>query len=812
MQETNFAAIEKKWQTRWEKDKTFNVSENSKKPKEYVLEMFPYPSGLGLHMGHALMYTLGDIFARFKKLQGFNVLHPMGYDALGLPAENAAIKEGTHPGDYTTKSINNFTKLFKKFGISYDWTRMLSTADESYYKWDQWIFLKMLEKGLAYQKESSVNWCPKCETVLANEQVQNGMCWRHEDTQVDIKKLKQWFLKITDYADELYEGLNDLKDWPERTKTMQRNWIGKSHGLEILFNINEKDWPIFTTRPDTIFGVTFMVVSAAHTKLDSLVTPKQRKEVDKFLKKLKSVSEKDFGAMDKEGVFTGSYAVNPVNGEKIPVYAGNFVVAEYGSGMVMAVPAHDGRDFDFAKKYKIKIKQVVSGGEVTKKAFTGQGKLMNSKEFNNLSNTEAKEKIAKWLQQKKVAKKTTNFKLRDWGISRQRYWGTPIPIIHCEACGAVPVPEKDLPITLPKKVTFGKGNPLETATDWIKTVCPKCKGPAKRETDTMDTFVNSSWYFLRYCDSDNSKKIFDKKKVDYWDPVDHYFGGAEHACMHLIYSRFYSKFLRDIGLLDFDEPFTNLFHQGFVQGEDGNKMSKSLGNVVDPYEIIDKYGVDTLRLFLFSVASPDKNYNWSEKGIIGSFKFIKKIIKYYAEAKIGDSKKNIQETFATTVKKVTNDFETVEYRKATISLREFFESFSKEKENSKDVLEGFLIMLSPFCPHITEELWENMKNKSCISNTEWPKITLKTSKKASRENPTEKVIDTINSVFKKITTPYKKVYVYTMPFEQNAIDSQKIKSSFKKDITIFAVNDSKKYDPKNKAKHAKPGKPSIYVE
>ncbi|MBT3642925.1 leucine--tRNA ligase [archaeon] len=811
MQQTNFAAIEKKWQGRWEKEKTFEVDEKSKKQKHYILEMFPYPSGLGLHMGHALMYTLGDIYSRFKKLQGFNVLHPMGYDALGLPAENAAIKDGTLPSKYTKKSIDNFTKLFKKFGISYDWTRTLSTSDPSYYKWDQWIFLKMLEKGLAYQKESSVNWCSKCETVLANEQVQNGMCWRHEETPVQVKKLKQWFLKITDYADELYEGLSDLKDWPERTKTMQRNWIGKSHGTQIMFEINKKEWPIFTTRPDTIFGVTFMVVSAQHTRLDSLVTPEQEMEVDKFLKKLKSVSEKDFGAMEKEGVFTGSYAINPANNEKVPVYAGNFVLADYGSGMVMAVPAHDKRDFEFAKKYKIKITQVVSGDSITKKAYVGEGKLINSEKFNDISNTQAKEKITSWLEKKKVAKKVINFKLRDWGISRQRYWGTPIPIIHCEKCGAVPVPQKDLPLKLPEKVKFGKGNPLETATEWIKTSCPRCKGNAKRETDTMDTFVNSSWYFLRYCDSSNDKAIFDKKKANYWTPVDYYFGGSEHACMHLIYSRFYSKFLRDIGLVNFDEPFTKLFHQGFVQGADGNKMSKSLGNVVDPYEIIDKFGVDTLRLFLFSVASPDKDYSWSENGIIGSFKFVKKIINYYSEVKISSSKKDIQEKFAQTVTLVEKNFEKIEYRKVTILLREFFEQFSKEKENSKEILEGFLILCSSFCPHITEELWEKLGNKDFISNAEWPKGKI-VKQEISQNNPTSKIIEEIKSIQNKLNSSYEKIYVYVLPFELSSINQSKIKNTFKKDVTIFAVNDSKKYDPKNKAKNTRPGKPSIYVE
>jgi len=616
----DFKEVEKKWQKKWEEDEVFHVLNGSNKTtpkgvppkgaKYYVLEMFPYPSGEGLHMGHALNYTIGDVFARFKRMNGFNVLYPMGYDALGLPAENAAIKADTHPEDYTNKSISNFIKQQKLLGLSYDWSRMINTASPSYYKWDQWIFLKMLEKKIAYRKEAPVNWCVECNSVLANEQVHDGKCWRHEDTEVEIKHLEQWFFKITNYADELLDKIDGL-DWPQKTKSMQKNWIGKSYGTEILFEIGSKGvssgegekWPIFTTRPDTLFGVTFMVVSAQHPKLMDLVKDSEKSKVEEFLKNLKSVSAprgvrqggastssrpsakgtKDLEDLEKEGVFTGSYAINPVNGEQIPVYAGNFVLADYGSGMVMAVPAHDQRDFEFAEKYDLPIKFVIDpkdseiyvrkdkfGKECFERAYTDEGTLINSDKFDGLENEKAKHEITKFLAKKKLGKEVVQFKLRDWLVSRQRYWGAPIPIVYCDDCGAVPVPEKDLPVILPKKVTFGEGNPLTTNDEWIRVKCPKCGKEARRETDTMDTFVNSSWYFLRYCDPDNGKEIFDKEKVKYWMPVDQYIGGAEHACMHLIYFRFYTKFLRDLGLFSFDEPVKKLFHQGMLHGEDGN--------------------------------------------------------------------------------------------------------------------------------------------------------------------------------------------------------------------------------------------------
>ena len=809
MKEFNFKNIEKKWQDRWEKDKIFEVREEKRKEKFYILEMFPYPSGEGLHMGHTWNYVIGDILARYKIMKGLNVLHPMGYDSLGLPAENAAIKSGTHPEDYTKNSIKNFIKQQKALGLSFDWSRVLSTADPEYYKWDQWIFLKMLGKNLAYQKESAVNWCPKCETVLANEQVHDGKCWRHEKTNVRVKNLKQWFLKITNYANELYEGIDNL-DWPEKTKAMQKNWIGKSEGTEILFEINKEKWPIFTTRPDTIFGVTFMVISAQHQKLKNLITPKQKKAVENFQNKLNSVSERDLSDLEKEGVFTGSYAVNPISSEKVPIYAGNFVVADYGSGMVMAVPAHDQRDFEFAKKYKIEIKPVIDGGN-DKGAFEGNGRLFNSGKFNNLNSEKAKEEITKFLIQKKLGKKVTNFKLRDWGISRQRYWGTPIPVIHCGKCETVPVPEKDLPIILPKNVKFGKGNPLETATNWINVKCPKCKGNAKRETDTMDTFVNSSWYFLRFTDKNNNKEIFKKSKANYWCPIDAYIGGAEHACMHLIYSRFYTKFLRDLDLIDFDEPAAGLFHQGLIYGEDGFKMSKSRGNVIEPLNILKKYGADTLRFFLVSAASPDKDFDWSEKEIGGSLKFIKRVISFYENNKIGKDSELLANKINSSVKKIEEFYETFEYRKATIEIRELFEILEKQKEASKETLEKFLQLLSPICPHITEELWEKLGNTKLITKSNWPKSKeIKSNKQTKDIN--DSIINHIKEVISKVSSPFNKIFIYIMPFELSKINTKKIKESFKQELEIFAVNDQKKYDPEKKSKKAIPGRPGVYLK
>jgi leucyl-tRNA synthetase len=871
--EFNHKHVAEKWQKEWGEHKVFKAKDGSKK-KFYLLEMFPYPSASGLHMGHALNYTIGDIFARFKVMQGYDVLHPMGFDSFGLPAENAAIKAKSHPKKFTEDAIKNYIKQMKGLGLSYDWDRMVETHKPDYYKWDQWLFLKMYEKGLAYKKKSPVNWCPDCNTVLANEQVHNGKCWRHEDTNVEIKNLDQWFFKTTAYADELYENLDKpiLSQWPELIRKLQKNWIGKSHGTEIEFKINGEAWKIFTTRPDTLFGVTFVVVSAQHPRLHELVTAEQKDAVDKFIHGLHSTKQEDIDQMEKEGVFTGSYAIHPLTEEKVPVYAGNFVVADYGSGMVMAVSAPDQRDYEFAVKYKISIKQViaptfittkgpdairedvetekrdcvfgivkhwkedeylclswknnfgwksfVSGGieqdetpaEAVKRevieetgykniksvksidmvsylscfahhkkinrdskyytfivelgseehdapkeeelvqhetvwlnkndvskflnldnnkflwdiylnggsAFTDYGTLMNSDKFNGLSSEEAKEKITEELAKKGIGRKVTNFRLRDWLISRQRFWGTPIPIIYCDKCGIVPVPEKDLPVTLPEDVVFSDvKNPLTEHAPFLNTVCPKCKGPAKRETDTMDTFVNSSWYYLRYTDPKNTKEIFSKKLADEWCPVDFYIGGKEHACMHLIYIRFYTKFLRDMGMLDFNEPAIRLFNQGMLQGPDGEKMSKSKGNVVLPEVVSEKYGLDAARLFLVSVASPDKDINWSDKGVEGSVRFLNKVINYADSVKFGETGKRTKSRIHQAIKEVTKVIESLNYNIATIKIRELFDSLGEEI--SKEDFEMCLKLLSPICPHTAEELWERIGNKKFIAQAHWPR-------------------------------------------------------------------------------------------
>ena len=812
----NFKKIEKKWQDKWEKSKIFEVKKN-KKPKYYVLEMFPYPSGSGLHMGHALNYTIGDIIARFKIMNGFNVLHPMGFDSLGLPAENAAIKAKENPKKYTEKAVKNYIKQMKNLGLSYDWSRVLASHEPEYYKWDQWIFLKMFEKGLAYKKESPVNWCSKCKTVLANEQVHDGKCWRHEDTNVEVKHLNQWYLKITDYADEL-ANFESIKEWPDLIKKLQKNWIGKSYGTEIEFSINGEKWPIFTTRPDTLYGVTFMVVSAQHTKLMDLVTDDRKKDVEKFVKKLSSVSEEDIDKLEKEGVFTGAYAINPINNEKVPVYAGNFVLADYGSGMVMAVPGHDQRDFEFAKKYKIPIKEVIRGDKssIKQKAYIDSGKLINSDKFNGLDNNKAKQEITKFLEKKKLGKSVINFRLRDWLVSRQRYWGTPIPIIYCDECGEVPVREKDLPVELPDNVKFGKGNPLETNENWIKVKCPKCGKMGRRETDTMDTFVNSSWYFLRYCDNKNNKNIFDNEKINYWCPVDFYIGGKEHACMHLIYARFYTKFLRDLRLLNFNEPAIKLFNQGMLHAEGGEKMSKSKGNIVVPESVSEKYGIDTARLFLVSVANPDKDIDWSEKGIQGSLRFIKKVFDYVKNNKFTKSSAGVESKLNKSIKLISENIENLKYNLAVIKLRQLFE-YIEDKEMSKKNIESFLKMLSVFCPHMSEELWEKIGNKGFISLEKWPIVDEKKINK-KLEQAERSVDNTISDVMnilriiKERGDKGEKVYIYVMPFEYEYFDEKKIGERVGKKVKIFSVQDKNKYDPKGISKKSKPGKPGIFIE
>ncbi len=813
----DFLKLESKWQKRWEDKKCFEVKEDNKKKKYYVLEMFPYPSASYLHMGHVRNYTMGDVYARFKRMKGFNVLYPMGYDSFGLPAENAAKKEGVHPKKYTEKAIKKIKEYQKKLGNSYDWSKMIATHEPEYYKWNQYFFLKFYEKGLAYRKKAPVNWCPSCNTVLANEEVEKCRCWRCE-SEVETREIEQWFLRTTAYADELLRDIAKL-GWSERIKTMQENWIGKSEGTEILFEIDGKKWPVFTTRPDTLFGVTFMVVSAQHPKLMELVTEEQKKEVETFLCKVRGTNEEEIEKLDKEGVFTGSYAINPLSGDKIPVWAGNFVVADYGAGMVMAVPAHDQRDFEFAKKYKIPIKLVVApvdeklSSNDMKEAYTGTGNLINSAGFDDLENIEAKEHITNALIEKKLGKKTTNYKLRDWLISRQRYWGTPIPIIYCEKCGIVPVDEKDLPVLLPEDVKFeGKGNPILTSKKFQNVKCPKCKAKARRETDTMGGFMDSSWYFLRYCDSKNKNNPFDSKKVNYWMPVDQYVGGIEHAVGHLIYSRFFTKVLRDMKFVNVDEPFMRLFNQGIVY-KDGRKMSKSCGNVVTQDEISKKYGIDSARLFLMFVAAPDSNMEWSDEGVEGIYRFVRKVFELKAKGKKDSKSEHYRNKF---IQEISSDIDGFRFNMAVIKLMRWLDILRENPE--KTAYMDFLKILSVFAPHITEELWERAGGKGFVSVSDWPEFDEKKidEKIEAAEKNLEKSISDILNILKIVKertgNEGEKVYLYVIPNELNSFDSEVLSKRVGKIVKVFAVNDKKKYDPEGKSSKAKPGKPGIFVE
>ncbi|MFH1425532.1 MAG: leucine--tRNA ligase [archaeon] len=804
----DFKKIEKKWQKRWDEKKAFVVKESSKKKKCYVLEMYPYPSASYLHMGHVRNYTMGDVYARFKRMRGFNVLYPMGYDSFGLPAETAAKKEGIHPKKYAEDSIKKITGYFKSLGNSYDWSRTIASHDPDYYRWNQYFFLKLFEKGLAYRKKAPVNWCDSCESVLANEEAEGGKCWRCGG-KIVVKHLEQWFFKITDYADRLLKDLDKI-DWPERIKTMQKNWIGKSQGVEIEFDIHGKKWPVFTTRPDTLFGVTFMVISAQHPYLTDFVTEKQSKNVHKFTRDLSHANKEDFGELDKRGVFTGSYAVNPMTDEKIPIYAGNFVVADYGSGMVMAVPAHDQRDFEFAKKYDLKIKEVIKSKRgIDEKAYGGSGKLINSGKFDGLDNETAKEEIMKVLEEKKLGKKTINYKIRDWLISRQRYWGTPIPVVYCDKCGVRGVSEKELPVKLPEKVDFkSKSNPLTASKSFLDAKCPKCKGKARRETDTMGGFVDSSWYFLRYCDSKNKKKPFDSKKTDYWMPVDQYVGGSEHAVMHLIYARFFVKALKDLGFVKFDEPFQKLFNQGIVY-KDGAKMSKSKGNVVYQTDISDKYGIDTARLFLMFVSSPDKQMEWSDSGVEGGYRMVNRLIRL-KEKVVSKSSAKEDSKINSTIKKVTENVESFDYPKAIINLSgavdKSSESISKKNYGS------LLKMFSVFCPHVAEELWSKIGRKGFASLSDWPVCDEKKidEKFEKEEEAIDKTVSDVTNILKIVEGD--KVYVYVLPNELEFYDAKEIGKRVGKEVIVFAVNDKKKYDPEGRSKKVKPGRAGIFVE
>ncbi|MBS3124724.1 leucine--tRNA ligase [Candidatus Woesearchaeota archaeon] len=714
-------AIAAKWQEKWSKLNLFRTKDKSKKPKFYNLEMFPYPSGYGLHMGHVRNFSIGDTVARYKRMRGFNVLYPMGFDAFGLPAENAAIKDKIHPKEYTEKAMEGLRKSLKRVGLSYDWKRELATCHPEYYKWNQYFFTKFFEKGLAYKKKAPINWCPSCGTVLANEQVVDGKCWRCEG-KVEVKELEQWFFKITDYAEELLKDVEKLA-WPDRIKAMQRNWIGKSEGTTVQFKVAEtnKLLPVFTTRVDTLFSVTFLVIAPEHPLVAELIRGAQKeKEVQDFVRRVVLEEKFDRAAQDKEkeGLFLGKYAINPGTNEKIPIWIANFVLMDYGTGIVMA-DAHDARDRLFAKKYNLPLKKVL-------KSEDGQdtdeyGILYNSGEFSGLRSEEAIPKIQEWIKSKGAGERTVNYKLRDWLVSRQRYWGTPIPIVYCQKCGTVSVPEKELPVKLPEQVEFtGKGNPLANTLSFVNTKCPNCKSPAKRETDTMDTFVDSSWYYLRYCSPRNKKVAFDAEKVKYWLPVDQYIGGAEHAVLHLLYARFFTKALRDLGMLNFDEPFTALFNQGMVL-KNGEKMSKSKGNIVSQEEVEQKCGIDIARLFMLFVAGPGKDIEWTEEGVQGSVRFMQRLECVFEKPRGEKTDKVVESLLNSLVKKVTLCIESFELNKAIVELMAFADALEKRELISAKVLEVYALLLAPFIPHIAEEFWEKLGKKRFVCTQKWPK-------------------------------------------------------------------------------------------
>ena len=745
----NPAEIEKKWQNKWEETNAFKVVEDKDKEKYYVLEMFPYPSGK-LHMGHVRNYSIGDVLARFKKMKGYNVLHPMGWDSFGLPAENAAIKHDVEPSVWTWDNIDEMRKQLKELGLSYDWDREVATCHPDYYKWMQWIFIQFYKKGLAYKKENPVNWCPSCQTVLANEQVVDGKCERC-GSLVGKKELSQWYFKITDYAERLLSNLEELPGWPNKVKLMQKNWIGKSVGAEVTFEIEgfDKGLDIFTTRADTLYGVTYMVLAPEHPYVKELVAGSEYEApVAAYLDKVQHMSDIDRTSTtnEKTGEFTGRYCINPLNGKKVPIFISDYVLMDYGTGAIMAVPAHDQRDFEFAKKFNLEIIPVVEPNDPEidindlKEAFVAEGKMINSEMFTGMDNKEAIAKIIEYLEENGIGRKTTNYKLRDWLISRQRYWGTPIPMIYCDSCGWVPEKEENLPVMLPTDVEFtGKGeSPLATSKTFRDTVCPVCGKPAKRELDTMDTFLDSSWYFLRYCDAENKDAPFDKEKIDYWMNVDQYIGGVEHAILHLMYARFFQMALYDLGLVSTEEPFKNLLTQGMVI-KDGAKMSKSLGNVVSPAEIIEKYGADTARLFILFAAPPERERDWSDKGVEGSYRFINRVYRMVYD--FSQKYKDVPETYEIkneadksmaywmnyAIKKVSDDIgERFNFNTAISTIMEMVNEMYRYKEGQVNeglygaAVRNLVIMLAPFVPHVTEEIWEHLGYGGSVHDQPWP--------------------------------------------------------------------------------------------
>ena len=759
--------IEKKWQKIWEDNKAFKTTDDSDKPKYYALSMFPYPSGK-LHMGHVRNYTITDVIARYKKMNGFNVLHPMGWDSFGLPAENAAMKHGANPENWTDENIKYMTKQLKMLGLSYDWDREVTTCKPDYYKWTQWLFLQLYKKGLAYKKEAAVNWCEECGTVLANEQVIDGKCWRC-DHVVEKKYLSQWFLKITDYAEVLLEDLDKLTGWGDNVKTMQANWIGKSQGAILRFKVcdmpdgSELEIPVYTTRPDTAYGITYLVVAPEYKDIEKLTTPENKKAVEEYRANARKMTEIERLSTErvKTGVPLGTHCINPFTGEKFPLWTADYALVEYGTGAVMAVPTHDTRDFDFAKKYNLPMKVVIapqseSNDEILRsaqndlaEAYTEPGIMVNSGEFNGMKNEDAKKAITEKAEREGFGEFKTQYRLRDWLVSRQRYWGAPIPVVYCEKCGIQPVPEEQLPVLLPKDVDFsvvGK-SPITTSKTFVETTCPCCGGKARRETDTMDTFVCSSWYYLRYSDARNDKMPFAKDKVNKWLPVDQYVGGIEHAILHLLYSRFFTKALRDLGLLDFDEPFKNLLTQGMVL-KDGSKMSKSKGNTVDPDEIFENYGADTARLFILSDSPPARDFDWSDAGVEGCYKFLNRVWRLIstnaenitlsrAELVSGSLKKKENDELLRRVhmaiKGISNDiandfqFNTVisKYRELVNTIYDWQGKKTNLDDEDKQVLSFAILtlikLMSPVAVHLTEEAWHELGCEGSIHEQEWPK-------------------------------------------------------------------------------------------
>lgn len=731
----NHFEIEKKWQNYWEENKTFRTEDDNSKPKFYALDMFPYPSGSGLHVGHPEGYTATDILSRMKRMQGYNVLHPMGWDAFGLPAEQYALDTGKHPREFTQVNIDNFRRQIKSLGFSYDWDREIDTTDPNYYKWTQWIFIQLYKKGLAYIDEVPVNWCPALGTVLANEEVIDGVSERGGHP-VERRPMKQWVLKITEYADRLLEDLEEL-DWPESIKEMQRNWIGRSEGAEVTFTVDgyDDEITVFTTRPDTLFGATYMVLAPEHKLVEKITTAEQKEAVEAYKKQVASKSDLERTELSKEktGVFTGAYAINPVNGEKIPIWIADYVLISYGTGAIMAVPAHDERDYEFARKFDLPIIEVVSGGNIEEEAYVGDGPHVNSDFLNGLNKEEAISKMIEWLEENNKGKKKITYRLRDWLFSRQRYWGEPIPIIHWEDGTMSPVDESELPLLLPEMDEIkpsGTGeSPLANAKEWLEVTCPKTGKKGRRETNTMPQWAGSSWYYLRYIDPHNDEKLADEEKLKKWLPVDIYIGGAEHAVLHLLYARFWHKVLYDLGIVPTKEPFQKLFNQGMILGENNEKMSKSKGNVVNPDDIINSHGADTLRLYEMFMGPLDASIAWSEKGLDGARRFLDRVWRLFVDESTGQINRAIQDvegnedfirTYHQTVKKVTEDYEGLRFNVAISQLMVFVNEAYKQEVLPKSLLEGFVKLLSPVAPHIGEELWNRLGHNDTIAYEPWP--------------------------------------------------------------------------------------------